>query len=40
MKAIVLDAAAESLGLRMADRPIPEPGPREIVLRVRAAALN
>jgi NADPH:quinone reductase-like Zn-dependent oxidoreductase len=39
MKAIVLEAAGFE-GLKLVERPVPEPGPGEVVVRLRAASLN
>jgi NADPH:quinone reductase-like Zn-dependent oxidoreductase len=39
MKAVVLESAGLE-GLKPVDRPVPEPGPGEVVVRLRAASLN
>jgi NADPH:quinone reductase-like Zn-dependent oxidoreductase len=40
MRAVVLTALGDAEHLRMEDRPDPHPGPGEVVVRLRAAALN
>lgn len=40
MKAFVLDAYAKQAKLRLTDRPDPQPGPREVLIRIHAAGLN
>jgi hypothetical protein len=40
MKAIVLDEAPGLDNLRLIDRPVPEPRRQEVVVRMKAAALN
>lgn len=40
MKSYVMKATAESSILELADAPVPEPGPRQLLVRLRAAALN
>ncbi|MBT9246036.1 NADP-dependent oxidoreductase (plasmid) [Gemmobacter fulvus] len=40
MKAFVLDAYAKAARLRLTDHPDPQPGPREVLVRIHAAGLN
>lgn len=40
MKALLLDEPGDVLNLRVADHPLPEPGPGELRVRVAAAGLN
>lgn len=40
MRAIVQDIAGDPLSLRVGDVPIPQPGPRDILIRVQCAAIN
>ncbi|WP_339691516.1 NADP-dependent oxidoreductase [Celeribacter baekdonensis] len=40
MKAFVLDKYAKRAKLRLTDRPDPQPGPRDVIVRIHAAALN
>lgn len=40
MKAFLLDAYAKGAKLRLADRPDPQPGPRDVLVRIHAAGLN
>ena len=40
MKAMVLTAPDGADGLQLQDRDVPEPGPGEVLVRVRAASLN
>jgi NADPH:quinone reductase-like Zn-dependent oxidoreductase len=40
MKAFVLDAYAKGARLRLTDRPDPQPGPRDVLVRIHAAGLN
>ena len=40
MKAVVLANACGPDGLTLVDRPDPEPGPGEVLVRLRAASLN
>src|ERR1700693_4171497 len=40
MKAIVLDRAPGLENLKVVDRDLPKPGPKEVLLRMRAASLN
>ena len=40
MKAFVLDAYAKRTKLRLTDRPDPQPGPRDVLVRIHAAGLN
>lgn len=40
MKAFVLDAYAKGARLRLTDRPDPQPGPRDVLVRIQAAGLN
>ncbi len=40
MKAFLLDAYGKGAKLRLADQPDPQPGPRDVLVRVHAAGLN
>jgi NADPH:quinone reductase-like Zn-dependent oxidoreductase len=40
MKAFILDAYGRGAKLRLADRPDPQPGPRDVLVRIHAAGLN
>lgn len=40
MKAFVLDAYAKAARLRLTDHPDPQPGPREVLVRIHAVGLN
>ncbi|CAM3322649.1 NADP-dependent oxidoreductase [Paracoccus nototheniae] len=40
MKAFVLDAYAKGAALRLTDRPDPQAGPRDVLVRIHAAGLN
>ena len=40
MKAVTLTTPGSYEGLTMAERPMPEPGRRDVLIRVRAASLN
>lgn len=40
MKAFVLDAYAKQARLRLTDRPEPQPGPSDVLVRIHAAGLN
>ena len=40
MKAFILDAYRKGAKLRLADRPDPQPGPRDVLVRIHAAGLN
>jgi NADPH:quinone reductase-like Zn-dependent oxidoreductase len=40
MKALVLDRAAGLENLKLVDRDVPKPGPKEVLLRMKAASLN
>lgn len=40
MKAFLLDAYGKGAKLRLADRPDPQPGPRDVLVRIHAAGLN
>lgn len=40
MKAFVLDAYAKAARLRLTDHPDPQPGPRDVLVRIHAAGLN
>lgn len=40
MKAFILDAYGKGAKLRLADRPDPQPGPRDVLVRIHAAGLN
>jgi NADPH:quinone reductase-like Zn-dependent oxidoreductase len=40
MKAFLLDAYGKGAKLRLAERPDPQPGPRDVLVRVHAAGLN
>ncbi len=40
MKAFVLDAYGSRAKLRLTDRPDPQPGPRDVLVRIHAAGLN
>ena len=40
MKAFVLDAYAKAARLRLTDHPDPQPGPRDVLVRIHSAGLN
>lgn len=40
MKAFILDAYGKGAKLRLADRPDPQPGPHDVLVRIHAAGLN
>lgn len=40
MKAFILDAYAKGAKLRLTDHPDPQPGPRDVLVRIHAAGLN
>jgi len=40
MKAFLLDAYGKGAKLRLGDRPDPQPGPRDVLVRIHAAGLN
>ena len=40
MKTYVLNPGSDLSALQLTDRPLPEPGPRDVLLRLRAVSLN